>query len=130
MNDPSAWEAQAVSDLLAAALPELSGFQVEALTNQVDWEKDQLTTAVAHVLVAWVEANHEGGYQGADAFTLAFVAIVPGGNQYERRMRAINAAQAIANWMRSSVSAYQPLRSVVEKVNPFAVATLTATRVG
>jgi hypothetical protein len=133
MNDTSFWEAQAVSDILGAALPELNlpgaVFQVETLNNQVDFEKDQLNVAVPHLLIAYVGADHEHGFIGADPFTLAFCAVVPGGSQYERRSIAANALKAVANWMRTGTP-YQPNRSFVEKVHPLAIATLTATRVG
>jgi hypothetical protein len=132
MTDPSAWEDQAVSDLIGAAIPQLSGFQIEALNNQVDFEKDQLVTAVPHLLVAWTGADHEHGFFGGDPFTLAFVAVVPGGSQRERRSLAINALSAIASWMRDPAvgSPYQPNKSAVERLHPLAVATLTASRVG
>ena len=132
-NSPSDWEDQAVLDLQGSGIPELDGFQIEALSNQVDFEKDQLTLSTSHLLIAWVSSVHESGYIGADPVTLAFVAIVPGGSQRERRASAINAVTGIANWMRGQsprALLYQPDRSIVERIHPLAVATLTATCVG
>lgn len=134
-NDPSVWEAQAVADLIAAAIPELANFNIEVLEGQVDFEKDQLNLAASYLLVACVGSDPEHGHPGADPLTLAFVAVVPGGNQYERRSIAFNAVHAISNWMRGpsapmAPACYQPLRSAVERVHPSAVATLTASIVG
>ena len=131
-QDPSAWEAQAVADVIAAQLPQLATFQIESLNNQVDFEHDQLNMAAPHLLIEWIGADHEHGFLGADPITLAFVAVVPGGNQDERRCLAVNALVALANWMRmgNSILSYQPNRSAVERVHPMAVASLTATVVG
>lgn len=126
---PTQWEDQAVSDIIGANLPALAGFEIEVLSNQVDFEKDQINHGAPYLLIAWVEADHERGYIGADPFFLAFTVVVPGGSERERRGTAINAVKAIADWMRTGTP-YQPKRSVVERIHPSAIVSLTAIRVG
>lgn len=120
-----------VYELQEALLPSLLGFEIEVLGNQVDWEKDQLNRATPIILVSAVDIDHEKGFYLADPIVLSFVAIVPGGNQRERRSRAFNACQSVANWMRNAANSnpWQPGRTTMERIHPAAIASLTATRV-
>ena len=130
----SFWEDLAVTDLQEASIDALSGFQIESLSNQVDWEKDQLNRAVPHIIIAATRVAHlNGGFPTQDPVTLTFVAVVPGGLQYERRQRAMDALTGIADWMRMNelaMCSYQPSETMLERMHPLAVATLTVLRVG
>jgi len=133
----SFFEDQAVTDLTAAVaagnLPALAGFQVEVLNDQVDWAKDQLTRAAKHLLVATHAVAHKKGFPNSDPLVLTLTAVVPGGLQRERRDLAMGACCAIADWMRTDQNAlcfYQPADTVLMKIHPEAIASLTVNRVG
>ena len=132
-TSPSQWEDATVDAITSEALAELNlpncAFQVEALGNQIDFERDVLNRATPHVLVAYVGADTSQGYLNGDKITMAFVAVVPGANQRERRALAINALAAISNWMKVNTT-YLPTRISVDRVHPFCVATLFAEFVG
>ena len=129
----SYFENLVVSDLKAAALPALAGWEIEILGDQVDWEKDQLNSTVSHLLVSANRVKHINGFPARDPLTLSLVAVVPGGLQKERRMLAMDTLCAVADWMRTDEiahSQYQPDESVLQRIHPLAIASLTVNRVG
>jgi hypothetical protein len=123
-------EALTVSALLAADLPELGTFAIEALAAQVDLEHDQLHFGSPTLLVALTGVDCSHGEADSDELTVAFVAVVPGTDQTARRQDALDALRAIRRWMNEAETPFVPKAIRTERLHPLTVAALFATCVG
>lgn len=121
-------EANLVTDLVAANLPELASFDIEAFAGQVNLANDQVLVGKPSILIAVVGASRLASVKGGDYLRVAYVAVSPGTDQGVRRQDALDALFAIRNYLNTTDLLFEEIRT--EALHPVTIATLYAQFVG
>lgn len=121
-------EANLVSDLVAANLPELAAFDIESFAGQVNLANDQVLIGKPSILIAVVGATRLASVRGGDTLRVAYVAVSPGTDQGVRRQDALDALFAIRDYLNTTDLLFEEIRT--EALHPVTIATLYAQFVG
>jgi len=127
-NLPLDLENQTAAELVAANLPELADFDIEAFNAQVDLSKDQVDVTSPMLLIAVNGLSKGFGARGGDLLSVVFVVVVPNQDQAVARQNGLRALIAIRNWMTRTRFTLETIRT--HQLHPCFLGDLVATYVG